>query len=83
MNGVIFAGFYLDGKNFTILLNDEIQFTSFLTVVVVGCEPMRHQLLCYGIFVNRAEIDIGLVLNDAQLDSFCLLRSQQTYIGLE
>ena len=43
MPGIIFAGFYFDGKYAALVFNDEIKFTLLFAVKVIELKPMSEQ----------------------------------------
>ena len=65
---IIFARFDFDGYDFSFLLYEEIQFTELFAVVVIEGVAVCGQFLGCDIFVDRAEIDRCLVLQDPELD---------------
>ena len=62
VSGIVFAGFYFNGKYIALILNDKVKFALLFAVKIIKLKTMRVQLLCYSVFIDCTKINVSLIV---------------------
>ena len=83
MGSVCFSALNLNRQDLATQFNQEIQLSALFVVVIVWRYTVGNKFLSNGVLVNGSVVDIGLPLDNAQLDTSRVLCSQQPNIALK
>ena len=83
MHLVVLTRLHFYWKYLPSKFDNEIQLSTFLTIVIIRLQSMCHQFLSYCILVNRTIVNVLVSLDYPHLNPFRILSCQKTDVILE